>query len=48
MLVVTPEGERVRERISQQMSEPPAALASLPAAQQRELRDLLRQALERG
>ena len=44
MLVLTPEGERVRAEIVARLHEPPEALTSLPAADQRALRDLLRRA----
>ena len=45
MLVLTPEGERVRAEIVARLHEPPEALASLSPADQRALRDLLRRAL---
>jgi MarR family transcriptional regulator, organic hydroperoxide resistance regulator len=45
MLALTAEGAAVRELVSARMSEPPAPLASLAAADQRALRDLLRRAL---
>jgi len=44
-LVLTPEGAEVRARVSELLSEPPAALAALPAGDQRALRDILRRAL---
>jgi MarR family transcriptional regulator, organic hydroperoxide resistance regulator len=44
-LVLTPEGAEVRARVIELLSEPPAALAALPAADQRALRDILRRAL---
>jgi MarR family transcriptional regulator, organic hydroperoxide resistance regulator len=44
-LVLTPEGAEVRVRVIELLSEPPAALAALPAADQRTLRDILRRAL---
>jgi DNA-binding MarR family transcriptional regulator len=44
-LVLTPEGADVRARVIELLSEPPAALASLPASDQRALRDILRRAL---
>jgi DNA-binding MarR family transcriptional regulator len=46
MLALTKEGARLRERVAEQMSQPPAELAALPAADQRALRDLLRRALD--
>ena len=45
MLVVTEEGARLRRRLVERMSEPPAELASLPATAQRALRDIMRRAL---
>jgi DNA-binding MarR family transcriptional regulator len=47
-LVLTPEGVRVRAAIAARLSEPPEALTSLPAADQRALRDLLRRAAGRA
>jgi DNA-binding MarR family transcriptional regulator len=44
-LVLTPEGADVRARVIELLSEPPAALASLRASDQRALRDILRRAL---
>ena len=44
MLRITPEGKHVRERLVERMSEPPPAIAALSAADQRQLRDLLRKA----
>jgi MarR family transcriptional regulator, organic hydroperoxide resistance regulator len=44
MLVLTDEGQRVRGELVKRMSEPPPQLASLPAADQRALRDILRRA----
>jgi MarR family transcriptional regulator, organic hydroperoxide resistance regulator len=46
MLALTPAGASLRERVAEQMSQPPAELAALSAADQRTLRDLLRRALE--
>ena len=40
-IVLTPEGRATRERALQLLSEPPSAFASLSAAEQRQLRDLL-------
>ena len=47
-LVLTPEGADVRARVIELLSEPPAALASLGAADQRALRDILGHALTDG
>jgi DNA-binding MarR family transcriptional regulator len=47
MLVLTPEGERVRAAIVDRLLQPPEALTSLSAADQRALRDLLRRATGR-
>ena len=43
-LVLTGEGARVRARVIELLSEPPAVIAALPAADQRALRDILRRA----
>lgn len=45
MLVVTERGAQVRERINAVMQEVPPAIASLSAADQRALRDILQRAL---
>ena len=47
MLVVTPEGARLREGIRKRMEEAPEALRRLDSDEQRQLRDLLRKALDR-
>jgi DNA-binding MarR family transcriptional regulator len=41
LLVLTEEGERLREEIVARMSVPPAQIAALPAADLRKLRDVL-------
>jgi MarR family transcriptional regulator, organic hydroperoxide resistance regulator len=46
MLVLTPEGARLREEAVELMTEPPAAIAALPTADQRALRDILARAVE--
>jgi DNA-binding MarR family transcriptional regulator len=46
MLELTPEGERVRELLREQMSRPPEALAALSTDDARALRDILRRALD--
>jgi MarR family transcriptional regulator, organic hydroperoxide resistance regulator len=46
LLALTPEGEAVRERISEAMDTPPPAIQSLSRADQRALRDLLRRAAD--
>ncbi|MGH3038960.1 MAG: MarR family winged helix-turn-helix transcriptional regulator [Gaiellaceae bacterium] len=43
-LVLTPEGAEVRAHVIELLSEPPAALAALPAADQQALLDILRRA----
>jgi DNA-binding MarR family transcriptional regulator len=43
-LVLTAEGERIRDRVHDLMGEPPAAIAALSPADQRALRDILRRA----
>lgn len=45
MLVVTPEGAEVRERIKQRLEQAPESLRGLSAAEQRQLRDLMRKTL---
>ena len=45
-LTLTPDGVELRDRVLEIMSEPPAAIAALPAADQRALRDILRRAVE--
>jgi DNA-binding MarR family transcriptional regulator len=47
MLVLTPEGERVRAEVAARLAEPPESLTSLSAADQRTLRDILRRAAGR-
>jgi len=42
MLVVTEEGTVLRARLAERMAQPPPALAQLPAADQRALRDIMR------
>jgi MarR family transcriptional regulator, organic hydroperoxide resistance regulator len=46
LLVLTEEGNRVREEITKRMAEPPAAIASLSETDQKALRDILKRALE--
>ena len=46
LLALTREGRRVREEIRRRLAVPPEALARLSRSEQRELRDLLRKALE--
>jgi DNA-binding MarR family transcriptional regulator len=48
MLVLTDEGERMRTEITKLLAEPPPGIASLPAEDQRALRDILRRATEPG
>jgi DNA-binding MarR family transcriptional regulator len=45
-LALTPEGARVREEMLELMFEPPPAIAALPLADQRSLRDILRRAVD--
>src|SRR3954466_9475202 len=47
LLALTEEGRRVREEIRARLATPPEALHRLSRAEQRELRDLLRKALDR-
>ena len=44
-LTLTAAGAELRDRVLELMSEPPAAIASLPVADQRALRDILRRAV---
>ena len=46
LLALTEEGARVRDEIRSRLGTPPAALKRLTRAEQRELRDLLRKALD--
>jgi DNA-binding MarR family transcriptional regulator len=46
LLVLTEDGEWMREQITQRMAEPPPAIASLSQKDQRALRDILQRALE--
>jgi DNA-binding MarR family transcriptional regulator len=48
LLALTPEGEAVRERISEAIDTPPPEIDSLSRADQRALRDLLRRAAGKG
>jgi DNA-binding MarR family transcriptional regulator len=50
MIALTPKGVRARERAAEVLYDPPASFAALTAAEQRQLRDLLRKlaAAERG
>jgi MarR family transcriptional regulator, organic hydroperoxide resistance regulator len=45
-LTITPAGVELRRVVMEIMSEPPAAIAALPAADQRALRDILARAVE--
>ncbi|HSC50726.1 MAG TPA: MarR family transcriptional regulator [Gaiellaceae bacterium] len=45
-LTLTPAGVALRDRVLAVMSEPPEAIAALPAADQRALRDILARAVE--
>ena len=42
---LTPDGERIRERLFRAMAQPPEALERLPLADQKTLRDILRRAV---
>jgi DNA-binding MarR family transcriptional regulator len=44
-LTITPSGLKLRERVLRIMSEPPEAIAALPEADQRALRDILARAV---
>jgi DNA-binding MarR family transcriptional regulator len=45
LVALTQEGRRIRDEIRARFAEPPAAIAQLPASDQRALRDILRRAL---
>jgi DNA-binding MarR family transcriptional regulator len=45
LIALTDEGERIRERLSRAMAQPPEALEALPLSDQRTLRDILRRAV---
>jgi DNA-binding MarR family transcriptional regulator len=46
LLVLTKEGERIRMEITKRMAEPPPPIASLSETDQRDLRDILKRAVE--
>lgn len=46
LLVLTGEGERLREQITERLAEPPPEIAALDEGEQRALRDLLRRATD--
>lgn len=46
LLVLTEDGERMRREITKRMAEPPPQIAALSEADQRQLRDILRRAIE--
>jgi DNA-binding MarR family transcriptional regulator len=46
LLVLTKEGERMRIELTKRMAEPPPPIASLSEKDQRELRDILKRAVE--
>jgi len=46
MLVLTEEGERLRVEITKRLADPPPSIAALSAEDQRELRDILRRAID--
>jgi DNA-binding MarR family transcriptional regulator len=46
LIVLTPDGEWMRDEITKRMAEPPPAIASLSESDQRALRDILGRALE--
>jgi DNA-binding MarR family transcriptional regulator len=46
LLVLTKEGERMRVEITKRMAEPPPPIAALSEKDQRELRDILKRAVE--
>jgi DNA-binding MarR family transcriptional regulator len=46
LLVLTPKGEKLREKITERLAEPPPFIAALPEEDQIALRDILRRALD--
>jgi DNA-binding MarR family transcriptional regulator len=46
LLVLTPEGRRLRDRIERRLASPPPPIANLSRSDQRKLRDVLRRAAE--
>ncbi len=46
LLVLTEEGEQMREEITKRLAEPPAAIAALEESDQAALRDILRRAID--
>jgi DNA-binding MarR family transcriptional regulator len=46
LVALTDEGRRIRDELRTQFAVPPESIASIPAAEQRKLRDILRRALE--
>jgi MarR family transcriptional regulator, organic hydroperoxide resistance regulator len=48
LLVLTGEGERVREEITKRLAEPPPAIAALSRDDQRTLRDIIRRGIDRA
>jgi DNA-binding MarR family transcriptional regulator len=48
LLVLTDDGRRTRDALVERMSQPPELLASLPAADQKALRDILRRIASRA
>jgi DNA-binding MarR family transcriptional regulator len=46
LLVLTEKGEGVRKRLTELLAEPPAWISDLPEKEQRQLRDILRRAIE--
>jgi DNA-binding MarR family transcriptional regulator len=48
LLVLTDEGDRVRDEITKRLAEPPPAVAALSVEDQRTLRDILRRGVERA
>jgi len=48
MLVLTPEGEKLRAEVTKRLAEPPPWLAELSEADQRKLKEILEVAIEHG
>jgi DNA-binding MarR family transcriptional regulator len=48
LLVLTAEGEQVRDEITKRLADPPPPIAALSAGEQRQLRDILRRGIDRA
>jgi DNA-binding MarR family transcriptional regulator len=48
LLVLTDEGDRLRTEITERLADPPPTIAALSSSDQRQLRDILRRAIDAG